>query len=173
MPSSYLAFEPLHGPRATARPFSSPVPVAHAKQRGWRVVTLLVVLLLLLGCGRTQTGSPEAVADAFADAYFRRADQQAAKAYTAFGASKMLDRELADVKQVREEGFSPSAAKLKITLNRGARSERNHRVRFGYTLRYEEGDITKYADIELTMVHGAWKVVRVGLSNTPLPATSG
>ena len=150
-------------------------PRPHA--RAGFLFSLIATLLLLLGaqaaCNRTEAGSPEAVADAFADAYFRRADQQAAKAYTAFGASSMLDRELADVKRVREQGYSPTDAQLSVSYQRGDRSKRNERVRFSYTLKYQSGALTKYADIELSLVQGSWKVVRVAVANhPPIPASS-
>ena len=50
-------------------------------------ILFLLVGLLGLGCDRPEPGSPELVADAFVDAYFRHADQERAKQYTAFGAS--------------------------------------------------------------------------------------
>src|SRR5579859_5532947 len=49
--------------------------------------------------------SPEYVADEFADAYFRRMDQEAALRFTALGATEMLDKELADTKALRESGY--------------------------------------------------------------------
>lgn len=111
--------------------------------------------------------------DAFVDAYFRKADQEKAKQYTAFGATKMLDREIADVREVRDTGFSPGAAALGVEVERGARSKRGDRVRFDYTLRFGGQDGTeqvKHADVELAQVEGSWKVVRLGVSDEPPPA---
>ena len=111
--------------------------------------------------------SPEAVADAFVDAYFRLADQEKAKPYTAFGASKMLDNELKDVRAVRSDGYGPKEANINVVCERGARTMRGAKVRFDYTLRYRttnRGESLKHADIELAEVHGVWKVVRVGLT---------
>ena len=142
------------------------------RDRAARLLSILLLSLAVMACGRAEAGSPEAVADAFSNAYFRLADQEAAKRYTAFGATKMLDKELADVRAVRKDGFSAGESKLQVSLERGARSERGHRVRFQYTLSYQDGAMIKYADVELSKVHGDWKVVRVGLSDKPPPATS-
>ena len=46
-----------------------------------------MALVVLSGCNRAEVGSPEAVADAFCEAYFREADQEKAKQFTAFGAT--------------------------------------------------------------------------------------
>ncbi len=131
-----------------------------------RLFIVALTAIAAVGCDRIEPGSPEAVADAFSDAYFRRADQEKAKEYTAFGATKMLDQELAEVRAVRGDGYDPAAAHLDVTVERGARTMREHRVRFDYlvTYRSETGDQHKHADIELSQVDGAWKVVRVGLS---------
>lgn len=130
------------------------------------IAAALALLLWGSSCDRVEAGSPEAVADAFADAYFRRADQEKAKEYTAFGATKMLDQEIAEVRGVRGDGYDPAAAQLDVAVERGQRSTRDHRVRFDYlvTYRSEAGEQQKHADIELSQVDGAWKVVRVGLS---------
>ncbi|MEQ9320163.1 MAG: hypothetical protein RIF41_13445 [Polyangiaceae bacterium] len=124
------------------------------------------------GCNRPETGSPEAVADAFVDAYFRRADQEKAKEYTAFGATKMLESEIEDVKEVRDTGYSPGDASLGVAVERGARSTRGDRVRFDYVLKFrgqDESEQVKHADVELANVEGAWKVVRLGVSDQPSP----
>jgi hypothetical protein len=122
-----------------------------------------LLLLTFTACNRPAAGSPEAVADAFADAYFRHADQKKAKPLTAFGARKMIERELIDVEAVRDTGYTPNRAGLAVEARRGARSMRRDRVRFDYTLSYPgaEGRAEKHVDIELAKVHDEWKVVRV------------
>jgi hypothetical protein len=131
--------------------------------------SLLIALLAggVVGCNRPADGSPEKVADAFVDAYFRRADQEGAKQFTAFGASRMLDQEIAEVQQLRKEGHTPSEAQIEVAVERGPRTTRDERVRFDYTLRF--GEAVKHADIELAKVDEVWKVVRVGLGDEPAP----
>jgi len=124
---------------------------------------ILAVTATLAGC--SDQGSPEQVADAFADAYFRRADQEKAKEYTALGATEMLDRELREVAGLRREGYGPTEAGVDVEVRRGASSKRDQRVRFPYEIVVKSGgtSTTRDADIELATIHGAWKVVRVGL----------
>ncbi len=141
----------------------------------WRGVALaFLVLLSGWGCDKPAAGSPEAVADAFVDAYFRRADQAAAKEFTALGASAMLDKELEDVAKVRADGYTPSDASLDVAVERGERSLRGKRVRFDYTLKFKDpsGEVVKHADVELTQLDDAWKVVRVGLADRAAPPAS-
>jgi hypothetical protein len=112
------------------------------------------------------------VGDAFVDAYFRRADQEKAKQYTAFGATKMLEREIAEVKEVRDTGYMPGDAALGVEAERGARTKRGDRVRFDYLLRFRGQDGSeqvKHADVELADVEGSWKVVRLGVSDEAAP----
>jgi len=137
-------------------------------------MVLALSVLAWAGCDRVEPGSPEAVADAFVDAYFRRADQVKAKEYTAFGATKLLDAEIAQVKQVRQSGYTPTDASIDVAAERGERSMRGERVRFDYVIRYKgrDGEQRKHADIELAEVQGQWKVVRIALSNNPAPAAS-
>jgi hypothetical protein len=146
------------------------------KARAVRLFTFLLaaVVSLVSGCNSAPSGSPEAVGDAFADAYFRLADQQKAKEFTAFGATKMLEREVADVQGLRDNGYTPSEANIDVAVERGARSMRGERVRFDYLIRYKNGDAeqVKHADIELAQVEGQWKVVRLGLSDAPAPPAS-
>jgi hypothetical protein len=132
---------------------------------------LVLAILTLAGCNRAEVGSPEAVADAFCDAYFREADQEKAKQFTAFGATKMLDAEIREVRSLRESGYTPRDASLEVAISRGERKTREDRVRFDYVLRYEEqtGEVVKHADIELAKVHDEWKVVRIGLSGSEEP----
>lgn len=136
-----------------------------------------VVLLSVthLGCDRPKEGSPEAVADAFVEAYFRRADQAAAKQFTALGASEMLDKEIAEVAKVRGDGYTPAEASIDVAVERNSRSMRGKRVRFDYTLKFKDlqGEVVKHADVELAELDGSWKVVRIGLANkAAAPAAS-
>lgn len=135
----------------------------------------MAVATLLVACSQPRSGSPEAVADSFADAYFVHADQEKAKEYTAFGATKMLDDELAEVRSVRVDGYGPSDAELNVTVERLSQSERGKRVRFDYRIRHASsaGAVVKHADVELAQVHDAWKVVRVGLSSESEGADAG
>ena len=123
----------------------------------------LASLLSLTGC--SDTGSPEQVADAFAEAYFRRMDQEKAKEYTALGATAMLDKELNDVAQIRKDGYTPSEAAASVILRRGEAVRRDQRIRFPFevVIRADGGETVRDADIELTHIGGVWKVVRVGL----------
>lgn len=130
-----------------------------------------IVALLLGGCHKVEAGSPEAVADTFADAYFGHADQERAKQFTAFGATKMLDDEISQTRSVRSAGYTPSEANLEIKVVRGERSTRGDRVRFDYTVTFQ-GGVDKHADVELSKVDGDWKVVRVTVGDAPLPASS-
>jgi hypothetical protein len=132
---------------------------------GWLRVAGLSLLLAASGCAKT--GSPEQVADSFVDAYFRRADQERAKDFTALGATQMLEQELAAVAALRKEGYGPEQANVDISVHRGATTSREQRVRIPYEIVVHEqsGDAVRDADIELTQIQGAWKVVRVGLSH--------
>jgi len=113
----------------------------------------------------SKTGSPEQVADAFADAYFRHNDQEKAKEFTALGASAMLDEELKNVAQIRKDGYSPTEASAEVEVRRGAAQNRDQRIRYPYeiSIKIEGVETIKDADIELTQIGGSWKVVRVGL----------
>lgn len=130
--------------------------------RGLFPALAALVFTVFAGCKRAEVGSPEAVADAFCEAYFREADQEKAKQFTAFGATKMLDDEIREVRGVREGGYTPKDAQLEVAIERGERTARDDRVRFDYVIRFE--DEVKHADIELAKVHDDWKVVRIGLS---------
>lgn len=127
---------------------------------------LLLAAALLAGAAScTEQGAPEQVADAFAEAYFRRMDQEKAKEFTALGATAMLEAELRDVAEVRKEGYDAAEAGGRVTLRRGAPVARDHRIRIPYEVRIatDSGEVVQDADIELTPIQGAWKVVRVGL----------
>ncbi|MBM4375935.1 MAG: hypothetical protein FJ095_12680 [Deltaproteobacteria bacterium] len=132
------------------------------------VVGTCLLLGLAGGCAQTEPGSPEAIADAFADAYLGRADQPRARQYTAFGASKMLDDEVAATRAIRDSNFNPSEVNLDVSLVRGERTNRGERVRFDYAVRFK-GGVEKHADVELTKVDGEWKVVRVSVGDAPAP----
>ncbi len=121
-------------------------------------------LSALAGCKRQ--GAPEQVADAFVDAYFRRADQERAKEYTALGMTEMLDKELRDVAALRKDGYGPSeAGGGDVEVRRGESSPRDQRVRIAYviTVHSTGADTVRDADVELANIRGAWKVVRLGL----------
>jgi hypothetical protein len=118
----------------------------------------------LPGC--TKQGAPEQVADAFVDAYFRRADQEKAKEYTALGATEMLETELTAVAQLRKDGYTPSeAGGGDVRVHRGESIKREQRIRFPYEIvvKNEGAETVRDADVELANIAGAWKVVRVGL----------
>jgi hypothetical protein len=111
-------------------------------------------------------GAPEQVADAFVDAYFRHADQEKAKEYTALGATEMLDKELRDVAQLRKDGYTAlEAAAGDIQVRRGVSSKRDQRIRFPYEIvvKNEDTETVRDADVELANIRGGWKVVRLGL----------
>ena len=116
-----------------------------------------------LGAGCTDKGAPEYVADQFVDAYFRRMDQQAARVFTALGATEMLDRELDLVRSVRADGYTPDQAADQVVCKRTARASRGERVRFDYeiTIKHDQAEEHRAADVELAKIQTIWKVVRV------------
>jgi len=119
---------------------------------------------VLVACHREPTS--EQVADQFADAYFRRYDQEAALAYTALGATEMLDKELLDTKAIRESGYTPAEAAASVTFVRGEARPRDARIGYHYSIAARVDDsapVTHEADIELARIGGAWKVVTVRL----------
>ena len=125
-----------------------------------------------LGCGDKKVeNTPESVADAFVEAYFRQMDQQRAKEYTALGATRMLETELKEVQDVRKDGYAPGS--VAVAVHRGEPAPRDERIRIPYEIevQMEDGKRTSDADIELTRIDGAWKVVRVGVvaRDTPKP----
>src|SRR5258708_3096930 len=115
---------------------------------------------VLMAC--TDRTAPEYVADQFVDAYFRRMDQQAARQFTALGATEMLDRELDLVRSVRSQGYTPDEAAAQVVFRRTAKNTRGERVRFDYeiTIKHEESEEHRGADVELAKIQAAWKVVR-------------
>jgi hypothetical protein len=128
------------------------------------VIATVALTLALGGCKKKDDA--EHVADAFAEAYFEYADQEKAKEYTALGATVMLDEELRSVEKIRKDGYTPGGGALgDIRVHRGASTTRDQRIRVPYevTVRYEEVETVRDADVELTQINGAWKVVRVGV----------
>ena len=136
--------------------------------RRW-VSRAVLALFVAAVAACAKPGTPEEVADAFADAYFRQMDQEKAKKFTALGASAMLDEELRSVAEIRKEGYSPGDDGARVNVQRGESSRREQRVRVPYQVEIEsEGAKTvKDADVELTQIQGSWKVVRVGLRSRP------
>jgi len=132
--------------------------------RGRFVACLLAGLGLAAGPGAcTDKAAPEHVADQFAEAYFRRIDREAARQYTALGATEMLDREIQLIRSVHAGGPAADNAASDVTVRRRGRSLRGDRIRFDYeiTARSEAGDLVRSADVELARIQSAWKVVRV------------
>jgi hypothetical protein len=127
------------------------------------ILLLFALALAFLAGGCTDKSAPEYVADQFVDAYFRRMDQQGARQFTALGATEMLDRELDLVRSVRSQGYTPDEAAARVDVRRTARSTRGERVRFDYdiTIRHDESEERRSADIELAKIQTLWKVVRV------------
>lgn len=153
-------------------------PAAFARGRAARAVALALALALAglaaAGCGKRQVeNTPESVADAFVEAYFRQMDQQRAKEFTALGATRMLETELKEVQEVRKDGYSPGS--VAVTVHRGEPSPREQRIRIPYQIevQMEDGKRTSDADIELTKIDGAWKVVRVGVTAREPPKPDG
>jgi hypothetical protein len=135
--------------------------------RSAHLAAVLAALTWLAGC--TKEGSPEAIADAFVDAYFVQADQEKAMEFTALQATRMLEDELREVAQVRKDGYNPNEARGEIQVRRGDPVHRDHRIRFPYqiTIRSDGVETAQVADIELTQLQGGWKVVRVGMARAP------
>ncbi len=111
----------------------------------------------------TDKAAPEFIADQFVDAYFRRMDQQSAREFTALGATEMLDKELDLVRSVRAQGYTPDEAAAQVVVRRTSRGTRGDRVRFDYeiTIKHEESEEHRNADVELSKIQAVWKVVRV------------
>jgi hypothetical protein len=129
----------------------------------------VAVALLLAGFsgGCDDKGAPEYVADQFVDAYFRRMDQQAARQFTALGATEMLDRELELTRAVRGQGYTQEEASGQVACRRKDRATRGERVRFAYDIDIKRDDSEEHraADVELAKIQAAWKVVRVEVKN--------
>ena len=125
--------------------------------------TLLAALAFAPGCKKAAPTTAEEVADAFVEAYFRQMDQQRAKEFTALGATKMLETELKEVQEVRKDGYEP--ASVSVVVHRGEPAPRDERIRIPYeiNIQTDSGPVVRDADVELTRIEGAWKVVRVGV----------
>jgi hypothetical protein len=124
--------------------------------------TLLFLTAPLAAC-RDKTSS-EYVADEFADAYFRRMDQDAALKFTALGATEMLDKELVETKALRQSGYTPAEAAATVNFTRGPAMSRDARVGFHYVVTIRADDsapVRREADLELARIGGGWKVVSV------------
>jgi hypothetical protein len=124
------------------------------------VLGALAFPVALLDC-RDSTSS-DYVADQFADAYFRRFDQEAALHYTALGATEMLDKEIADTKTLRESGYTPAEAAAEVSYTRGAASHRDARIGYHYVITARSEDsppVVREADVEVAKIGGSWKVV--------------
>jgi hypothetical protein len=124
---------------------------------------LVVAAAPLLAPGCSDKTRPEYVADQFVEAYFQQMDQQAARQFTALGATDMLDRELELTRGVRLQGFSAAEAADQVVCRRRGRSMRGERVRFDYdvAIKHDQSEEHRTADVELAHIQSAWKVVRV------------
>jgi hypothetical protein len=124
----------------------------------------LAFALPLASCSKD--GSPEQVADSFAEAYFSEMNQEKAKEYTALGATAMLEKELRDVEEIRKGGYTPDQAHSSVILRRGEATRREQRLRFPFEVVVRAGgsEAVHEADVELAQIQGAWKVVRVGIT---------
>ena len=131
------------------------------------MVGVLIALFGVVGC--TDKTGPEYIADQFVDAYFRRMDQQGARQFTALGATEMLDRELELVRTVRSQGYTPDEAAAQVVYRRTARGSRGERVRFDYdiTIKHDESEEHRAADVELAKIQAVWRVVRVDVKTRP------
>ncbi len=126
------------------------------------VAVVLALSTALAGCAKQ--GAPEQVADAFVDAYFRHADQEKAKEYTALGATEMLEKELRDVAQLRKDGYTPTEAGGG-EVRRAPRGADQAGPAYPLPLRDRRSgtrarETVRDADVELASIRGAWKVVR-------------
>ncbi len=130
-----------------------------------RTQAALAALAVALGGACTDKAAPEYVADQFVEAYFRRMDQQAARQFTALGATEMLDRELELTRSVRADGYTPEQAAAEVVYRRTARNTRGERVRFDYdiSIKHEDSEEHRAADVELANIQTVWKVVRVDI----------
>jgi len=129
---------------------------------------LLAAAALAIACPACQDKTSSAyIADEFADAYFRRMDQDAALKFTALGATEMLDKEIEATKALRESGYTPAEAASAVSFVRGPAVPRDARVDFHYHMTIRAGDgppSTQDADVELARIGGGWKVVSVHIT---------
>jgi hypothetical protein len=150
-------------------------PEAHVEEgalwprgRTAAIAALMLALAGAPGCNKLKT-TPEAVADAFVEAYFQQMDQQRAKEFTALGATKMLDAELKSVEEIRKDGYSPGS--VPVSVHRGEPAPRDERIRIPYEIEIETDGAKQVrdADIELARIDGQWKVVRIGITQRDAP----
>ncbi|MSP25195.1 MAG: hypothetical protein EXR75_08525 [Myxococcales bacterium] len=122
-----------------------------------------------VACRADDPGAAETVADRFADAYFVRADLAGAARDAALGMARTLEQEVLDTRALRAQGYGPSQANLNVRVERRGRSERGERIRFDYAVTFGPSERAgkKHADVELARLDGSWKVVRVGLVESP------
>jgi hypothetical protein len=131
---------------------------------GRRLILAAAILGLAPGAACRDRTSSEYVADEFADAYFRRMDQDFALRFTALGATEMLDKEIQDTKALRESGYTPAEAAATVNFTRGPALPRDARVGFHYTITIRANDsdpVRREADVELARIGSSWKVVSV------------
>ena len=128
-------------------------------------IALIVALSGAAGCKKAASNTPEGVADSFVEAYFRQMDQQRAKEFTALGATRMLEAELKEVQDIRKDGYAPGS--VEVAVHRGQPVPRDERIRIPYEIEIatEGGKQVRDADVELSRIDGAWKVVRVGVKS--------
>jgi hypothetical protein len=134
---------------------------------------VLACALPLASCSKD--GSPEQVADSFAEAYFSEMNQEKAKEFTALGATAMLEKELRDVEEIRKGGYTADQAHSSVILRRGEATKREQRIRIPYEVivKADDSETVRDADVELAQIQGAWKVVRVGLKPRDAEASPG
>jgi hypothetical protein len=154
-------------PRSNALPLVYAAPAPEDARAGRRALFLAAILAATSAWGCKDQAAPEYVADEFVEAYFRRVDQRAARQFTAFGATEMLEREIELTRDVRAQGYLPAEAAAKVDWKRTGRSTRGERVRFEYDIdiRREDSEDHRLADVELAKVQSGWKVVRVGVTS--------
>src|SRR5262249_37656085 len=109
-----------------------------SRAKTWGMAALLLGAVPVTGC--TGKAAPGNIADQFVDAFFRRMDQQAARQFTALGATEMLDRELELTRAVRGEGYTQEEASGQVSCRRTGRGSRGERVRFDYAIEIRQGD---------------------------------
>jgi hypothetical protein len=132
---------------------------------GLSVAAVSVAGFSVAAAACTDKSAPEYIADQFVDAYFRRMDQQSARQFTALGATEMLEREIELTRSVRAQGYSSAEAAAGVVYRRTGRSMRGDRVRFEYdiTIKHDQSEEHRSADVELANIQTSWKVVRVDI----------
>ena len=128
---------------------------------------VLLVCVGLVACGR---GSPKSeaqtVADRFVDLYFVEVDQQAALSLSIGLAQEALDKELAEVREVRATGYGPEQAKPKTYYKRTVFQIEGDGARAVYDLTIEHGGDRTHRQVLLTLNRRetvAWRVASFAL----------